>query len=35
MRKNEVKARKDGKHLLQLAPSCKETVSTNTKEHIT
>ena len=31
MRKNEVKASKDGRHFLQLANSCKEIVSNNTK----
>ena len=34
MRKNEVKASKDGRHLLKLSTSCEEILSNNTKEHI-
>ena len=34
MQKNEVKASKDEKHLLQFATSCREIVCNNTKEHI-
>ena len=34
MRKNEVTSSQNGRHMEQLAISCKETVSNNTKEHI-
>ena len=34
MRKNEVKASKDGRHLLELATSDKENEGNNTKEQI-
>ena len=34
MRKNEVKSRKVGKHLLAIGCCCKEIVSKNIKKHV-